>query len=102
MSFVFLRCIIRSLILDLNLIYVNEIGFLLENNNYYIWRNPVEEITGRSKIERKERLNLIIGVSKRKVIAKKILYALFDTEIFIDFLDYILKIYLKKKSKNLL
>ena len=62
MSTVFIRCIVRRLSLNLNFIYIDETGFLLENNNYYSWRSPDEEIIDEAKMRPKEKLNLILGV----------------------------------------
>ena len=39
MSFVFIRIIFRCLYLNLTFVFLDETGFLLENNNYYTWRN---------------------------------------------------------------
>ena len=55
MSFLFIKGIIRSLFLNLNLIFVDETGFLLENNNYYTWRNSREEIFRDPKKNVKQR-----------------------------------------------
>ena len=63
MSFVFLRCIIKSLELKLNLLFVDETGFLLENNNYFSWRNPDEEIYKGPKTKKNE-FNTFISISK--------------------------------------
>ena len=54
MSFIFIRGIIRSLILNLNFIFIDETGFLLENN-YYSWRNSDEEINKCAKNKQKEK-----------------------------------------------
>ena len=70
MSFLFIKGIIRSLFLDLNLIFVDETGFLLENNNFYIWRNSTEEIFRGPKKNVKQRTNLILAVSKSNIIYK--------------------------------
>lgn len=90
MSFTFLRGIFRSLFLKLNLIFVDETGFLLENNNYYIWRNPSEEINQGAKNNSKERMNLILAVSSNKIIAKKFVKQSVDSKIFINFLSDLL------------
>jgi len=91
MSFVFLRCIIRSLELKLKLLFVDETGFLLENNNYFSWRNPDEEIYQGPKTKTKERLNLILCVSNSKVITKKFTKNPVDSKVFIEFLNDLIK-----------
>ena len=91
MSFIFIRGILRSLSLKLNLIFVDETGFLLENNNYHSWRVPKEEIHAGPKIKAKQRLNLILGVSNSEVICYKFLKESVTSKTFIEFLSDLLK-----------
>lgn len=100
MSFIFIRCIIRSISLKLNFVFIDETGFLLENNNFYSWRSREEEIYLGAKIKSKERLNLILGVSKTKVIAKKFIKGSVDSEMFISFLKDILKVLSEEEKDN--
>lgn len=91
MSFVFIKGIIRSLFLNLNLIFVDETGFLLENNNFYTWRNSEDQIIKGPKTKVKDRTNLILAVSKNKVILKKFTKLSVDSKMFIEFLTDIIK-----------
>ena len=100
MSFVFMRCIIRSLELKLNLLFIDETGFLLENNNYFSWRNPDEEVYKGPKTNVKERLNLILCVSNSKVIAKKFTKNPVDSKVFIEFLDDLVKELSEEEKRN--
>lgn len=87
MCFIFLRVLLRSLILHLNIIYVDETGFVLQNNNFYTWREKREEIYDGAKSKIKERINLILAISNNKVVHKKFLRGTVDSNIFIQFLD---------------
>ena len=43
-SFFYLKVLLRALIIGLNIIYIDELGFYSHNNNYYTWRLKDEEI----------------------------------------------------------
>ena len=87
MEFLFIRGIIRSLELKLNLIFVDETGFNIQNNNFHTWRARNEEILNGPKYKVKERINLILSVSKEKIIHKKFVKGPVNSEVFLDFLD---------------
>ena len=91
MSFVFIRIFFRSLYLNLNFIFLDETGFLLENNNYYTWRNENECVIGGPKNKAKERLNLILASSKDKIIHQKFIKNSIDTKTFIEFLNELIE-----------
>ena len=46
MSYGFIKGIIKAIDLKFNIIYIDECGFQLENNNLRIWRRPGDEIIG--------------------------------------------------------
>ena len=91
MSFVFIRIIFRCLYLNLTFVFLDETGFLLENNNYYTWRNENECVIGGPKNKAKERLNLILASSKDKIIHQKFLKNSIDTKVFIEFLNELIE-----------
>ena len=91
MSFVFIRIIFRCLYLNLNFVFLDATGFLLENNNYYTWRNENECVIGGPKNKAKERLNLILASSKDKIIHQKFLKNSIDTKVFIEFLNELIE-----------
>ena len=62
MGFVFIIGLIKSIQLCLNIIFVDETEFILENNNFYCWRENFME----DKKNLKQKLNLILGVDKSK------------------------------------
>jgi len=87
MSFVFIRIFFRSMLMKLNIIFVDETGFLLQNNNYFSWRERDEQIYSGAKKNNKERLNLILAVTNQNVIHKKFLKSSVNSNIFLEFLE---------------
>ena len=53
MNFIFLKIICNCLNLGLNIIYVDEIGFSLNNTNLKMWRKKNEEIHDGPKTKEK-------------------------------------------------
>lgn len=100
MSFVYLRCFIRSLILKLNIIFIDESGFLIQNNNYHCWRSVEGEIHDGPKNRIKERINLILAVSSKNVVAQKFVKGSVNSQIFINFLSIIIKNMNEDEKKN--
>ena len=87
MEFLFIRGIIRSLELNLNLIFIDETGFNIQNNNFHTWRRRNEEILNGPKCKVKERINLILSVSKEKIIHRKFIKGPVNSDVFLDFLN---------------
>ena len=100
MSFIFLRILLRSFVLNLNPIFIDETGFVLKNDNYRSWRESGEEIYAGPKINGRERLNLILAVSKNKVIHKTFIKGSVNSEHFINFLDEMITTLDKKEKEN--
>lgn len=90
MAFIFIRIFLKSLSLNLNIIFLDETGFLLENNNYFTWRQNNETICKGPKNKLKERLNLILAVSNQKIIRKAFYKNSIYTKFFIEFLKGII------------
>ena len=90
MAFIFIRIFLKSLSLNLNIIFLDETGFLLENNNYFTWRQNNETISKGPINKLKERLNLILAVSNQKIIRKAFYKNSIDTKFFIEFLKGII------------
>lgn len=67
MTYIFIRGFLRRMILKLNIIFVYETNFIINNINFYIWRDPEEKINAGEKQNNKERLNLILAISKEKI-----------------------------------
>ena len=68
MKFNFLRIIIRSLELGLKVIYIDEVGFGLENNNFFTWKSENQLIIGGPKNNSKAKINAISAVDDDGVI----------------------------------
>ena len=90
------------MILKLKMIFVDETNFLLENKNLYLWRNPEEKIIAGGKNNIKERLNLILGVNKDKIIHKKFVRGTVDSKIFIEFLTEMINSFEEEEKNNII
>ena len=99
MSFIFLRILFRTLLFQLNIIYVDETGFVLSNDNYYTWRKSDEQIYDGPKTKIKERLNLILAVFNKKVLHKKYVKGSLNANVFKDFLEDLVNL-LSEEEKN--
>ena len=84
MSFFFLKIILRALKFDANLVFVDEAGFYVSNPNYRCWRKKNQEIY--NKINTKKKLNLIMGVSKEKIIHYELTYENTNSTTFLNFM----------------
>jgi transposase len=95
-SLAFIKIVQRCLKLKIKLIYVDESSILSTNNNYRIWRFPNQEIF--MKTPKKERINLIMGVSDSEVI-----HYCFNKENTNEknFADFILSLNEKIKDKGI-
>ena len=100
MSFVFIKGLIRSIQFGLNIIFLDETGFMLENNNFYCWREKNVEFYGGSKKNLKKKLNLILGVDKSKIIAKYFSYENIDQNNFIEFITILSSNLGDERKKN--
>lgn len=65
MAFIFIRIIIRAIELGLNLIYFDEVGFNLENNNFYTWKNKEIYFIVVQNTTKKYKLNVILSIDKK-------------------------------------
>ena len=68
MTFLFLKYLSNCLKNKLNIIFIDETGFSLDNPNLRMWRKDNEQIYGGPKIYRKERINLILAMNKTEII----------------------------------
>lgn len=68
MAFLFLKSIIKSIKLGLNIIYLDETSFCLNNLNLRMRRKDKGEIVGSAKTKRKVRINLIMGIDTKEII----------------------------------
>lgn len=84
MSFFFLKIILRALIFDANFVFVDEAGFYVSNPNYRCWRKKNQDIY--NKINTKKKLNLIMGVSKKKIIHYELTNENTNSTTFLNFM----------------
>ena len=89
MALSYIRIFYRSIKLGSNIIFLDETGFLLQNNNYHTWRINDEQIYAGPKSKQKERLNLILAISRKRVIHKEFRKDSVNSEIFLNFLEEI-------------
>ena len=82
--FFFIKAIIRSLRLGLNIIFVDESGFKTKNNHFYSWRNKNQEFY--NLIEDNKKTNLLIGVTKDKVVKYKLIEEETNSINFLQFM----------------
>ena len=87
MKHFFIKGIIRGLKQNLNLIFIDETGFQLNNNNYYTWRNYDEDILGGPKKDMKKKINMILAVDDNKILNYNLLNESVNSKNFLDFLD---------------
>lgn len=70
MSFIFIKIIIKAMMVNYNFIFIDESNFLLVNNHFRTWINEKESFHyGPIK---KEKINIILAVSVNKVINFKL------------------------------
>lgn len=75
----------RSILLKLQPIYLDEAGFFTQNNNFYTWRGENEEIY--TKIEDRKRTNLIMAVGFNKIFYYKLTRENTDKLVFMNFME---------------
>lgn len=97
-SLTFIKIIVRSIILNYNILFCDETGLLNKNNNFRSWRKNDEEIY--QKTDSFKRKNLIMTVSKDDVIYYEILNESTDTNTFLNYMKNLKKSIDKKGLKN--
>lgn len=95
-SYAFVKVIARCLKLKLKILYCDESYIQNNNNNYYFWRLPNDEIY--REIEPKKRLNLIMAIDEEKIIYYEINENSTNEEVFLHFME---KFYEEIIKKNL-
>jgi len=68
MAFCFLFGIVKALKDKISLIYIDETGFELCNNNLYLWRKNDATIYGGPTNDNKKRINVIMAIDKNEII----------------------------------
>ena len=99
MSLLFIKAIIRSIRLKLNIIFIDETGFCLNNTNGKVWRKNKEEILRGPKTNSKNRINLILGINTKEIVYGE--YYNNDTISSNEFLGYLEELTTKIDDKTL-
>lgn len=68
MSYIFIFGIIKAIENNLDIIFIDESGFELSNNNLYMWRKNDDILVGGPKTDNKKRINLILSTNKNGII----------------------------------
>jgi len=85
MGYFFLKIVVKSLKLGGTLVFIDESGFLSYNPNYRTWRNNLEDVY--SKLKTKQKTNLIMAVSKERIIYYELTDNNVDSAYFLSFME---------------
>lgn len=85
MKKVFLKIILRALLLKFNIVYIDESKIQTYNNNYRCWRTFNKTIY--SPQNKGEKVNLIMAVSQKEVLHSQLTSRNIDSNEFIKFLS---------------
>ena len=83
-SLAFLKVIIKCIKLKFHIIFLDETSIQNDNNNYYSWRFPNEELF--CEIGPKKKLNLLMAIDEAKIIYYEINKENTDETIFLNFM----------------
>ena len=102
MAFCFLRTIIRSMELGLNIVYLDEVGFTLDNKNFYTWKKKDDFFYGGAKNNQKTKLNIILSIDENQILYGKFLNKNIDSDDFIQYMDEFFERINEEERKNML
>ena len=86
MHLLFLKAIMRAIKENYNIIYVDETGCYLENNNYRDWLNKKDSFITGGENNLKNKINIIAAISLKEIIYYKIVDSSVDPKEFCAFL----------------
>lgn len=93
----FIKIIIRCIILNFTLIYVDESCLQTYNNHLKIWTEKNEDFV--AKIAPKRKFNLLMAVNQHGIIHFKINKENTDKHLFLEFMKELVKVINEKKIK---
>lgn len=100
MTFMFIKILIRALQMGISPIFLDETGFMIQNNSYKRWRLPKKDCNIGPCKNVKKKANLLLAVSSKNVILEKFTSENTNENIFIEFLnDLFEKIELNERKK---
>ena len=94
----FIKALVKALKIGLNPIFVDESWFKTKNNHFYTWRKSNEEIY--NFMEDIKKINLLIGVSKDKVINYKIIKEETNSDNFSQFISELINAMTEQEKNN--
>ena len=100
MSLIFLNCIVRGIELGLNLIYIDEVSFEIENNNFYTWRGNDDIIIDGPKSDNKKRFSSIMAINEDEILHSSIISKNIDSNDFIEFMKNLINNMDENKLNN--
>ena len=89
MNFFVIKLISRIISLKGNIIYIDEAGFNINNKNFRTWRKKKDTIY--NKYLKNDKFNLIMAVTKEKVISYEITKKSTNSDVFQNFMDKLIK-----------
>lgn len=98
--FFLIKILVRGLKQVADIIFLDKSGFHTRNNNYYTWRRKEDEIYNR--LDDNKKFNLLIAVSKNKIIKFKIIEELTNEANFYKFMDEVVKSLSETEKKKAL
>jgi len=86
MHLLFLKAIMRAIKENYNIIYVDETGCYLENNNYRDWFNKKDSLIRGGESNLKNKINIIAAIGLKEIIYYKIVESSVDSKEFSEFM----------------
>lgn len=87
MEFLFLKCIVRAMKLNLGIIFIDETSFYLENNNFRDWIGKKENILKGAEKYLKEKINVIMAINEKGIVHYKLVETNVNADIFTSFIN---------------
>ena len=100
MHFLFLKALITSLKKSLNIIYIDETGCFLQNDNYKDWISKEETFYGGAKTGLKGKINIICAISLKGIIHYKLVDINVNSEIYGNFINELCEKLSEQEIKN--
>lgn len=97
-AFIFIKIIIKALLLKMNIIYLDETNVQLENNHLRVWRYNGE--CPYFKSDKRGRKNIIMAISSKKVIYYEINNGTNDSNSFLSFMEKLTEKMNEEEMKN--
>ena len=100
MEFLFLKCVVRAINNNLNIIFIDETACYLQNNNFRNWIGKEEKILKGAEKGLKEKFNVVMAINKEKIIHYKIYNENVNSELFKNFIEELSTKLTQEQIKN--